>query len=181
MTNVSIYFIMAVVLYTGTAAVTDIRYRRIPNYLTVTMALLGFVYHGVTPQGAGLLTALAGFTVGFGLLLLPWLFGGGGMGDIKLLAALGVWLGPTDTLIAFAASILLAGVLALVLITWTSARRGEDVAKKLTIDSGHRTLRASSDGRAPLQRKRRVFPFAVAVAMSTWGFLAWNVVRQTLP
>jgi prepilin peptidase CpaA len=177
MTTLSIYFIVAVVLYTGTAAVTDIRYRRIPNYLTVTTALLGFAYHGLAPQGAGLLTALAGFTVGFGVLLLPWLFGGGGMGDIKLLAALGTWLGPTDMLIAFAASILLAGVLALILILWASARQGVDVAKEQTIDNGQR---ASSDRGSPIQRKRRVLPFAVAVALSTWGFLAWNVVRQSL-
>ena len=31
--------------------------------------------------------------MGFGLLFVPWLLGGGGMGDVKLLAALGAWLG----------------------------------------------------------------------------------------
>jgi len=180
MTSLSVLFVLAIVLYTATVAVTDIRSRRIPNGLTVVTALLGFVYHGLAAQGDGLLTALAGFTVGFGLLLLPWFLGVLGMGDIKLLAALGTWLGPTNILIAFAASILLAGLFAVVPLIWASVRRRTGDASQQTIDGGQRTLRAVGDGRVPLPRERRVLPFALVVALSTWGILAWSAVQQTI-
>jgi Flp pilus assembly protein protease CpaA len=42
----------------------------------------------------GLLFALAGFAVGFGLFFLFWVFGVAGGGDVKLVAAVGTWLGP---------------------------------------------------------------------------------------
>ena len=58
-------------------------------------------YHTFAPQGIGPLWALAGFAVGFSLLIVPWLLGGGGMGDVKMLAALGTWLGPLLVLVAF--------------------------------------------------------------------------------
>src|SRR6476660_6881099 len=94
-------FVLAVAGYTLAAAVTDIRQRRIPNYLTVPAALAGLLFHSFAPTGWGILTSLGGFAVGFGLLLLPWILGGGGMGDVKLLAALGTWLGPLMILPAF--------------------------------------------------------------------------------
>jgi prepilin peptidase CpaA len=75
--------------------------RRIPNWLTVPAAAMALLYHTLAPHGIGPLLALAGFAVGFSLLLLPWLLGGGGMGDVKMLAALGAWLGPLGILIAF--------------------------------------------------------------------------------
>src|SRR5688500_10533930 len=82
------------------AAALDYRTRKIPNWLTVPTAVLGLAFHTLAPDGSGPLAALAGFAVGFALLLLPYLLGGGGMGDVKMLAALGTWLGPLLILVA---------------------------------------------------------------------------------
>ena len=89
MNLLDLIFVAGVALYVALAAVLDMREHRVPNYLTVPAALLGLAYHGLMPGGWGFGVAAAGFGVGFALLLLPWLFGGGGMGDVKLLAALG--------------------------------------------------------------------------------------------
>jgi len=78
------------------ACITDLRHRRIPNLLTFGAAGLALAFHGSFAGTPGLLTALAGWLVGTALFLPFFLLGGMGGGDVKLLAALGAWLGPRD-------------------------------------------------------------------------------------
>jgi prepilin peptidase CpaA len=78
------------------ACVTDLRSRRIPNLLTFGGALAGVLFHGITGSTHGLLTSTAGWVVGLIVFLLPFVLGGLGAGDVKLVAALGAWLGPRD-------------------------------------------------------------------------------------
>lgn len=77
------------------ACLTDLRTRRIPNVLTFAAAGAALVFAGVTGGWAGLGLALAGWAVGCALFLPFFLLGGMGAGDVKLLAALGAWLGPS--------------------------------------------------------------------------------------
>src|SRR6185436_20859653 len=78
------------------ACVTDIRSRRIPNVLTFGAAVAAVLFPGATAGTSGLLVALGGWVVGL-LLFLPFFaLGGMGGGDVKLLAALGAWIGPRD-------------------------------------------------------------------------------------
>jgi prepilin peptidase CpaA len=94
------------------AALIDLRTGRIPNPLTAALAVagLGLAALGLTSQSiAG---ALAGAAVGFALLLPGYILGGTGAGDVKLLAALGIWLGPAGALMAFFYSAIAGGVLA---------------------------------------------------------------------
>lgn len=167
-------FVVAVGLYVALAAATDARMNRIPNYLTVPAAVLGLAYHALAPSGAGPLASLAGFGVGFALLLVPWLLGGGGMGDVKLLAALGAWLGWKWILVAFAVAIVLAAVAAL----------GIMAANSLAKAGGQRgagpDLGQLTSGRASARKPVRVVPFAVPVALSTWTLLAWMVANGGL-
>jgi prepilin peptidase CpaA len=76
------------------ACVTDIRSRRIPNLLTFGGALAGVLFHVMTDSTHGLLISTTGWVVGLIVYLLPFLLGGLGAGDVKLVAALGAWLGP---------------------------------------------------------------------------------------
>lgn len=80
------------------ACVTDLRSRRIPNVLTFGAALLGFLYH-LTTGGVGALGGSAlGWLAGALVFIVPFAIGGLGGGDVKLLAALGAWIGPVDAL-----------------------------------------------------------------------------------
>ena len=94
-------FLVCVAAFTALAAGFDLRTKKLPNRLTVPALVAAFVFHGATSGSSGQLTALAGFATGFGILLVLWIVGGGGGGDVKLMGALGAWLGPQGTLAVF--------------------------------------------------------------------------------
>lgn len=80
-----------------TACVTDVRSRRIPNSLTFGGAIAAVIFHTIVSGPAGFVTASGGWVAGVLLFLAPFALGGMGGGDLKLVAALGAWLGPEQT------------------------------------------------------------------------------------
>ena len=58
--------------------------------------------------------ALLGLVVGLTLMLPGYLFGGTGAGDVKLMAALGAWMGPSEIVRAFLYTVVAGGALALI-------------------------------------------------------------------
>ena len=80
------------------ACVTDIHSRRIPNWLTFGAAGAAVVFHTVTRAGGGFVFATSGWFVGAVIMFLPFALRGLGGGDVKLVAALGAWLGPANAL-----------------------------------------------------------------------------------
>jgi prepilin peptidase CpaA len=101
------YVALAVLLVC--AAVTDLRCGKIYNVVTYPAVALGLIGHtllgGVTggpgPCELGLAGAAAGLAAGFLPMLAAWLAGGVGMGDAKLMAAVGAlggWKFALDTL-----------------------------------------------------------------------------------
>src|SRR5258708_1598366 len=93
--------VITIVVFTMTAAIIDIRSRRIPNWITVPAALAGLAFH-ITRSGVdGLLYSLGGFAMGFGILFVLMVIGQGGGGDVKLMGAVGAWLGWKFTVFAY--------------------------------------------------------------------------------
>ena len=80
------------------ACVTDLRTRRIPNVLTFGAAVAGLAFQFATGGVEALGQAALGWLLGAVVFMLPFALGGLGGGDVKLLAALGAWLGPADAL-----------------------------------------------------------------------------------
>jgi prepilin peptidase CpaA len=171
---VGTFFVASVALFMLAAAALDYRTRKIPNWLTVPTAILGLAYHLLAPHGAGLLLPLAGFGVGFGLLLLPFLLGGGGMGDVKMLAALGTWLGPVSILVAFAGGAMLAGLMALGVVAFTALTEGALQAQRRYVGAGGETSAQPDEPR----KLRRVLPFALPMSISTFAVLAWMLLKS---
>jgi prepilin peptidase CpaA len=103
---------LAALLVAFVAMLCDVRTRRIPNVLTLAAAAAALVFGFVSDGAAGLGMSAAGWLVGAALFFPFFALGGMGAGDVKLLAALGAWLGPADAVwLAIFASIA-GGVLA---------------------------------------------------------------------
>ena len=95
------------------ACVTDLRSRRIPNVLTFGSAAAALVFQTITAGTTGAASASFGWAVGLAVFFIPFALGGLGAGDVKLLAALGAWLGPKDALMLALYAGAAGGVLAI--------------------------------------------------------------------
>jgi prepilin peptidase CpaA len=99
------------------AAVFDVRYRRIPNWLTVSGALLGVGINTlIGPPEAGIAFSLIGLAVAFGIYVVLYALRAMGAGDVKLMAAIGALVGWERWFGIFFVTALIGGVLALLLV-----------------------------------------------------------------
>lgn len=106
-------FVCAIVFVSG---YTDVKYGRVFNWVTYPAALVGLGLNGIYMGPRGLLFGVEGLAVGFGLMLIPYLIDVVGGGDVKLLAAVGAFLGPTHTLWVAALGCIVGGVVAIGLL-----------------------------------------------------------------
>jgi prepilin peptidase CpaA len=92
---------------------TDLRTRRIPNWLVLPFMAAGIGVQTWMHGWHGLAQSLEG--LGLGALLFGVLaaMGGMGMGDVKLCAAIGAWIGPGQLILAVVITGLAGGVMAL--------------------------------------------------------------------
>ncbi len=157
------------------ATFTDLRSRRIPNWLVLPFLLAGIVvspwrhdwpgirqsfWHGLGQSCAGL---------GLGLLIYGVLFwmGGMGAGDVKLCAAIGAWIGPSQLFIALVITAMAGGIMALCWLAWIGlfqrlirgAGDGIFIGKQRKVDCEPELIPAN-----PLKRK---MPYAPAMAIGT--------------
>jgi prepilin peptidase CpaA len=106
-------FEIAAVLVGLAGCTTDIASRRVPNALTMPAVGLGVAAHAVAggwPEAWG---ALLGGVVGLAVFLPIFALGGMGGGDVKLMAALGSWIGAGPVVWTAIYAALAGGVLAL--------------------------------------------------------------------
>ena len=103
----------------GTAVVLDVKHQWIPNSLTYPAALVGLGLGFLVGGWDGLLSSFLGFLLGFGILFLGFMFGGGvGGGDVKLGGALGAMTGLSTTGFGLMYTGLLAGAMAFAVLIW---------------------------------------------------------------
>jgi prepilin peptidase CpaA len=106
------------VLLSIVAGWTDLRSRRIPNWLTVPALVIGIAANTILGGWTGLKTSLLGAAIGLGLLLPFVLLRSLGAGDWMLAGALGAFTGPTLLIDLLLASVFVAGVMAIGLVIY---------------------------------------------------------------
>ena len=150
------------VLVLSVATFTDIRSRRIPNWLVLPYLLAGIAVLSWLHGWQGAVESLEG--AGLALLIYGFLFwmGGMGAGDVKLCIAIGAWIGPAQLFIALVLTGLAGGAMALF-----RAMRG-GFLKELFQNTGGLLFSAKERGEAVLSNpQRRKMPYAPAIAIGT--------------
>jgi prepilin peptidase CpaA len=151
------------VVVLAVATFTDIRSRRIPNWLVLPFFGIGVAVHCWLDGWHGLGQSLGG--AGLGLLLYGILFfmGGMGAGDVKLCAAIGAWIGPMQLIYALVFTGLVGGLMALGWAAWGGW------LKELFQHTGDLAFGSKQDrGEAVLTNPlRRKMPYAPAIAIGT--------------
>lgn len=161
--------LLAMLATVGTAAVTDLRERRIPNRVTTIGAGTAIVLSAAETGGLPT-TALLGLGVALLVTFPLFAFGALGAGDAKLAAAVGAFLGVEGLLSAAIFGGLAGGLLGL----FWSIRRG--VIIPVLIETGHRLVYLATFGRRGARvtiqdADARTIPYGVAIAAG--AVLAW--------
>jgi prepilin peptidase CpaA len=153
--------------FVSVATVTDLRSRRIPNWLVFPALGAGMAVSTWMGGWRGLGQSVLGAGLALLLFGIFFLLGGMGAGDVKLCAAVGAWIGPGQMVMALLMTALAGGVMALV---WALAG---GFLMDLLRGSGALLFRR---GRHPLSPDpeltlanplRRRMPYAPAIALGT--------------
>jgi len=92
----------------------DLRVRRIPNVLSGGGVLAGVVLNLLFFGTRGILPSLSGVAVIVGVLLAPFALGGIGGGDVKMMAAIGAFVGPRLALESLMAGVIVGGMVVVI-------------------------------------------------------------------
>jgi Flp pilus assembly protein protease CpaA len=106
------------------AAWTDLRRRVIPNWITYPALAACLTIAFLRDGSEGFFNSLLGTAICGGLLLLAWLAGALGGGDVKLAALIGATFGWADGLYALMWTFTLAAICMLSLTIWTDGATG---------------------------------------------------------
>jgi prepilin peptidase CpaA len=94
----------------------DLRVQKIPNLLTYPTMGVALAYHFMRSGLDGALFSAGGLALGIAILIVPYLMGGMGAGDTKLLGAVGAMLGAKGVFVTFLFTALVGGVYALIVL-----------------------------------------------------------------
>lgn len=130
------------------AAWSDLRTRRIPNWMSVTGAAAGFVLQFWFGGLHGAAQSLAGLGLGLAIFMPLYILGGMGAGDVKLFSAVGALAGPLPLMIVFVFTALLGGVAAIALAL-SRGRLRETLERTGSLMLGVRTASGPDSLRLP--------------------------------
>src|SRR5579863_9799388 len=145
----------------------DWRTRRIPNWLTVSGAVIGLAANAILRGWHGALTSLEGMGLALGLLLPLVLLRGFGAGDWKLMGAMGAMMGWRGMLSVLFVSAVISGIMAVIQLV-AARRMKETLWNMLTLVMGFATLGLRANPKISLDNPKLMKqPFGAAVAAAT--------------
>jgi prepilin peptidase CpaA len=161
------------------AAIFDLRYQKIPNALTFPTILIALAYAGFTRGVDGLLFSTGGMVLGMATLIVPYLMGGMGAGDVKLMGAVGAILGPLGVVNAFVLTALI-GVIYAVFVVLFNYKGSRGVAARLT--TIFKTLVRTGQFiyiPAPKGEEQPKLCYGIAIALGALCTIAWKLSHHS--
>ena len=152
---------LTLVSVAAVAAASDVFSRKVSNRLNLAILVLGLGWRALVVGGWSVALGVAGAAAGLALLFAPFAVRWIGAGDVKLLAALGAWLGPVATVYAGLFGLVGGGLLAaaMAIVAGASTRRAVAV-------NVYNSICTMSAPHAPQRAKRLVVPMAVPFAVA---------------
>lgn len=174
--NIAHFISILAVAVSVTAAVTDIRNRRIPNRLTYPAAIAGILLQIVTHGWRGLLLSLGGALLFGGVFLLFHIARAMGAGDVKLAIALGCIVGLPGSVQVMLATTLAGGALAVIYMV-ISGREVQTLRNTLSVIAFHARHGLRAHPLLNLENPAALrMPYALAFAT---GSLYWALILQS--
>jgi prepilin peptidase CpaA len=152
--------------------ITDVKSRKILNIVTLPTIVFSLGYYLFTKGYEGFLFSGKGFLVGLGLLIIPYLLGGMGAGDVKLMAAIGALMGTSFVFYSFIYIALIGGVIALVLILKSKGFMNSIKSFFFNI-----VFFRSNIGSMMMSKEKQTkisYPYGVAIVLGTLSTLVWG-------
>lgn len=169
---------MVLIVLLLAAAVFDVLYRRIPNWLTVSGVVLGIAMNTILGSpDAGLAFSLVGLAVAFGVYVALYALRAMGAGDVKLMAAVGALVGWERWFGIFFVTALIGGIMALILVL-SRGRLKKTLFNVSFILSEMKSLRPAYLANEELDVKNKKalgLPHGAVIAVSTIFYLALSV------
>lgn len=159
-------------IYLAVICTTDSIYGKITNPINLILIVIGFSLGFWTNGYSGLVLSLSGMVLGASLLLLPYMMGGFGAGDVKALAALGALIGPYDLLHVFVYMAFYGAGLALLynLISGDLRHKLYEGFCSVKASAKAVSLGKPASG-SPPDRQFVRFPYATAIAFGYYTFI----------
>lgn len=146
------------------ATISDIRSRRIPNWLVFPFFFTGIAVSCLTGGWHGLQQSVLGILLGAVLMGILYWLGGMGMGDVKLCAAIGAWIGPAQLSVALVVMGIAGGLMALAWALYSGfLRESLDGVGELLLGIGKRGFRPHPTLVLANQKTHKL-PYAPAIA-----------------
>lgn len=154
-----------------TAGITDLRYRKIPNWLTYPAIPIAILLHWIIAGGHAALLSLAGAAAGLAVLLPFVLIGGLGGGDWKLVGGLGAFFEPRRLVPVLILALMINGLMALALVLWKKrvGQTARNVGRMTAAMFKFRPPGAELSIENPEAEK---VPFGIAAAIATLFYVA---------
>ena len=158
------------------AGIWDLRYRRIPNWLTLSAIALGFILNTLLFSWHGFLLALLGFGCSLLVYLPLYLLRAMGAGDVKLMAAVGAIAGPVNWLYIFLFTALLGGVISLVYVV--SRKRFHQTFLNMSVvvtELAHIRMPATREASLDVHHSEALrLPHGAVIALGAIAFIAFG-------
>jgi prepilin peptidase CpaA len=167
-------FQFLVALIVVAAAYFDLRYRRVPNWLTLTGVLSGIALNTFLLQTQGLLFSLKGLG-GAMLIYFPlYMLRAMGAGDVKLMAAVGAIVGLWNCVAIIVVTLVLGGIAAFVLVVAKRRlRRTFQNMGIILVSLAHREAPYRANPELDVASEQAIrLPHAVVIAVGALCFLA---------
>ena len=162
------------------ASWTDLQQHRIPNVLSLGGILLGIALHTWILGIVGFAAGVLGAAVGIGIFLPFYLHRGMGAGDVKLMGAVGAFLGPHNALLATGLSLAAGGLLGIIILTLRGGLKPLAVRYYATLKCFLLTGKLSHQSPKTGEVAATKFPYAAAIGIGTLVALWWLKILQDM-